>query len=254
MPWESSSLNSIWGSTMIVGFKMTHISSQPYTTGIFSNVFSSSWHISHFMHTSKWNRCATLTLRVVESTVRWTREPGGGIHRINFLPERQLCQSYVHLMRLTWQIVLAIGTPGACISRFIIFQKISGRHLQTTPGFLSRGFHVPGKVPKRLTKHCITWLELCGLNFGILTSPALAWNGIVQMESSDNVTLCWLPGSGIIWNKSWLLKSHMAHAQCVKFLKVRRWGIQPFDHSLTQETSIFTRSCWRTRLLMLCTL
>jgi hypothetical protein len=28
-----------------------------------------------------------------------------------------------------------------------------------------------------------------------------------------------------------------------EFLKVRRWGIQLFDHSITQETSIFTLSC-----------
>jgi hypothetical protein len=30
-------------------------------------------------------------------------------------------------------------------------------------------------------------------------------------------------------------------------------GIQLFDHSITQETSIFTRSSWRTIILMLCT-
>jgi len=70
MPCESCSLNSTSGSAMIVGSKMTHISSEHYSTGISSNVYSSCWHISHFRHTSILNRCASLTLRVVESTVR----------------------------------------------------------------------------------------------------------------------------------------------------------------------------------------
>jgi hypothetical protein len=100
-PYKSSSLNSISGSAMIVGLKMTHICSDHYTTGIFSNVSSSFWHISHFRHTSILNRCASLTLRVVESTMRCTRVIGGGIHRINFLLKPRLCQSYVHLTRLT---------------------------------------------------------------------------------------------------------------------------------------------------------
>ena len=70
MPCESCSLNSISGSAMIVGLKMTHISSERYSTGIFSNVYSSCWHISHFRRTSILNWCASLTLRVVESTAR----------------------------------------------------------------------------------------------------------------------------------------------------------------------------------------
>jgi len=74
------------------------------------------------------------------------------------------------------------------------------------------------------------------------------------MDFSDIVTLCWLPGSEIIRNKSWLLKSHMTDAQCVKFPNVRQWGIRHFDHSITQETNIFTWCCWRTPILMLCTL
>jgi len=74
------------------------------------------------------------------------------------------------------------------------------------------------------------------------------------MDSSDNVTLFWLPGSGIIRKMSWLFQSLMACARCVKFLKVRRWGIPHFDPSTTQETSTFSRSCWRTIILMLLTL
>jgi len=70
MPFESSSLNSISGSAMIVGLKMTHTSSEHYTTGIFSNESSAFWHISHSRCTSILNRCALLTPRVVEFTAR----------------------------------------------------------------------------------------------------------------------------------------------------------------------------------------
>jgi len=70
MLFESSSLNSISGSAMTVGLKMTHISLEHYTTGIFSNVSSSFWHIAHFRCTSILNRCASPTLWVLESTAR----------------------------------------------------------------------------------------------------------------------------------------------------------------------------------------
>jgi len=229
VPYESSSQNSISGSAMIVRLKMIHIFLEHYTTGIFSNVSSSFWHISHFRCTSILNRCASLTLRAVKFPARWTWAIGGGIHRINFLPERQLCQSYVHQIRLAWPTFWAISMPGRCISQLAIFEKISAGHPTCAPGFLLGWSPVPQKVPKTLTKHGIQRLELCCLNLGILTSLSLAWNGIVLMDSSDNVTLCWLPGSGIIRNKSWLLKSHMAHTRCVKFLKVYWWGIDLFD-------------------------
>jgi len=200
------------------------------------------------------NRFASLTVRVVHSTTRWTRPISGGIRRINFLPERQLCQSYVHPTRFPCPIIRAISMPGRCTSRLVLFKKICASHLQSAPGFFSGWSHVPSKVPKTLAKHGIMQLELCCLNLGILTSLAMAWNGIVEMDSSDNVTLCRLPGSGIILNKSWLLKSHMAHARCAKFLKVHRWGIQLFDSSISHETTIFTQSYRRTIILMLCTL
>jgi len=144
--------------------------------------------------------------------------------------------------------------PGRFISQLGIFETISAAHLQSTSRFLSGWSNVPRKVPKTLMKHGIPQFDHCCLNLGILTSLVLAWNGIVQMDSSDNVTLCWLPGSGIIQNKSGLLKSHTAYAQCVKFLKVCQWAIQRFDHSISPGTSIFTRSCWRTISLMLFTL
>ena len=101
LPYERSSLNLILGSVMIVGLKMTHISSEHYTTGIISNVSRSFWHISHFRCTLILPQCALLTLRVIESTARWTRAIGGGIHSINFLPEWRLCLSYVNPPRLT---------------------------------------------------------------------------------------------------------------------------------------------------------
>jgi len=98
------------------------------------------------------------------------------------------------------------------------------------------------------------WLNLCCPHSGILTYLVPAWNGIVQMDSRDNVTLCWLSALVIIHNKWWLLKFHMAHAQYVKFLWVHSWGIQLFANSITQEISMFTWSFWMRLILMLCTL
>jgi len=153
-----------------------------------------------------------------------------------------------------WTNVLATSMHGHCISRSVLFEKISATHLKSTSGFLAGWAHVPRKVSKTLMKNGTPRLELCCLKWGILTSVALAWNAIVQMDSSDTVTLFWLPGAGIIPNKSWLLKSHLAHACCVKLLKVPRWGIHCFDHLITQATTLFTWSCWRTILLMRFTL
>jgi len=70
VPYESSSQNWISGSARIVGFKAIHISSEHYTAGIFSNVSSSFWHISHFRRTLILNWCASLTLGAIESTAR----------------------------------------------------------------------------------------------------------------------------------------------------------------------------------------
>jgi hypothetical protein len=70
MPYISSSQNSILGFAMIVGLKMTHISSDYYTTGIFPNVSSSCWHISHCRSTSIMHHSRLPTLRGVESTAK----------------------------------------------------------------------------------------------------------------------------------------------------------------------------------------
>jgi hypothetical protein len=113
---------------------------------------------------------------------------------------------------------------------------------------------VPRKLLKTIMKHQMTQLGLCCLSIVILRLLALAWNGIVQIDYSDNVNLCWLPGLGVIQTKSWLLKSHLAHAWCVKFLKVRWWGIELFAHSINQETSILSLTCRSTIILMLCIL
>lgn len=71
------------------------------------------------------------------------------------------------------------------------------------------------------------------------------------MESSNNVSLHWLPGLGIIQNMSWIIKSHLADARWLTVRKVCPWGIQLLNHSIIEETSIYTRTCWRTRILML---
>jgi len=117
IPYQSSSLNLISSSAMTVGLKMTHISSECDITEIFPDVSRFFWHISHFRRTSILTRCASVTLRVIESTARWTRAIGGGIQRINFLQQQQLWHSYVHPTRLTWLIFRVISMPGCWISR-----------------------------------------------------------------------------------------------------------------------------------------
>jgi len=169
MPCESSSLNLISGSAMIVGLKITHITLEHYTTRILSNVFSSIWHISHCRRTSILNWCASQTWKPAEYTARWTLVIGGGICVISFLPERQLFQSCVHPTKLTWPIFQGISIPGQSISQMVIFEKISAGHLRPVPGFLLGWSHVPRKVPPILTKHGIASLEMCYLNSGILT-------------------------------------------------------------------------------------
>jgi len=74
------------------------------------------------------------------------------------------------------------------------------------------------------------------------------------MDCRDNVILFWLPGSGIIRNKSWLLKPHIAHSRCVNLLMVRWWGIQLFDYLITHEIRMFTWTFWKKLISMFCTL
>jgi len=120
---KSASQNSISGSAMIVALKINRLFSEHYNTGIFLNVSSSFRHISHSRGGWFLNQCASQTRKVTECTVRWTPATGGGIHKISFLPERWLCQSFVHPTRLTWPIIQASSMPGHCIWRFVIFEK-----------------------------------------------------------------------------------------------------------------------------------
>jgi len=74
------------------------------------------------------------------------------------------------------------------------------------------------------------------------------------MDSRDNVILFWRPGWRIIQNKWWLLKSHMAHARCVKFLKMHRLDNPLFNYSITHEIRMFTCSFWMNPISMFCSL
>jgi len=55
--YESSSLDRMSGTAMIVGLKIIHTSSEYNTTGIFSNVYISYGNMSHFRRTLMLNRC-----------------------------------------------------------------------------------------------------------------------------------------------------------------------------------------------------
>jgi hypothetical protein len=74
------------------------------------------------------------------------------------------------------------------------------------------------------------------------------------MDSTNSVILFWQPGLQIIQNKSWLHKSHMAHAWCVKFLQVCQWDIPHFHHSITDKIRMFTWSIWMKLVSMFRTL
>jgi len=239
---------------MIIQLKIIHTFSEHYTTGKLSNAYSSFWHISHFRRTSILSQWALQTRQAAEYTARWTQAIGGGICKISLLLERRLCQSFVHPTRPTWPIFQATSIPEHSISRSMIFEKISAPHLNSVPGFLFGWSPVSRQVLKIMTRYSIPWLEKWCPHSRILTSLALAWNWIVMIDSRDNVILLWLPWSGIIPNLLLLLKSHMAYAWCVKFLKVRRWGIQLFDYLITQEISMFTWRFWTKLILIFCTL
>jgi len=133
------------------------------------NVYHSFWHISHFRCTWFLNQCASQTQKVAEYTVRWTRVIGGSMHKISFLPEGQLCQSFVHPRRLIWPIFWGISMPARSISQLGIFEKISAGHLQSTPRSSLGWSPVPQMVPKILMRHGIPRLELCCPHSGNLT-------------------------------------------------------------------------------------
>lgn len=59
------------------------------------------------------------------------------------------------------------------------------------------------------------------------------------MDSHANAIIFSLLALWIDQNKSWLLQSHMAHAGCGKWQKVSPRGNPLFDHSITEDISIF---------------
>jgi len=112
----------------------------------------------------------------------------------------------------------------------------------------------PPKGAKKTDKAChsVVGTVLSPLENLDISAPDLKWD--YADEFQRQCYPLWLPGSGIIPNKSWLLKSHMAHARCVNFLKVRRWDIQLFDHLITHEINMITWSIWTKLISMFCTL
>jgi len=154
---------------MIVGMKIIYISWEDYATGIYLHVYCTFWHISHFRCTSILNRCALKTWKITKHTVRSTRAISGEVLKISFLPEPWLCQSFGHLTRLTWLIFQAITMPGCCISWLVTSRKISAEHLICAPGLWFGWFPVLQKVLELLTKHGISWLELCCIHSRMLT-------------------------------------------------------------------------------------
>jgi len=74
---------------------------------------------------------------------------------------------------------------------------------------------------------------------------------MLQMDSTDNVTLCWLPGSGIIQDKRWLLKSHMALTKYVNYVHLHGKGIQLFEQSMSHEFNRCSQPSLGTWMLML---
>ena len=174
MLYESSSLDSISGSAMIVGLKIIRTSSEHYTTGIFSNVYSSFWHISHFRRTSILNilRLADWQSRQIYSEMNtgdwwWDTQdqlPAGA----TIVPV--ICASdKTHLTNFSgdqhaWPLYLTIGN----------IRKDICRTPKKRAWILVGLIPCPPKGAKILTRHGIPRLELCCPHSGILTSLALA--------------------------------------------------------------------------------
>ena len=151
-------------------------------------------------------------------------------------------------------IFRALSMPVHCMSQLVLSETISTRHQKLATGISLGWSLVPWQVPEILRSHGIPQLELGCPHSGILTLLVTASNGILMMDSRDNVILLWQPGSGIIQKKQLLLKSHMAHAQCVKFVKVGWWGIPHFDHPRTQAIRLSPCRFWTKLSSMFCTL
>jgi hypothetical protein len=169
MTCKSFSLNSILGLAMIVGLMIIHISSDHYTTVIFSTVYSSFWHISHFRRNSLLHWCTSRTRQFSEYTLRWTWPLGGEISRISYFSEQLLCQSFFDPTRLTWSIFCVFSMHVDFISWLVIFEIISPAHQTSASGFSSGWSHVHENVATILRRHGILWLEQCCPHTRILT-------------------------------------------------------------------------------------
>jgi len=173
---------------------------------------------------------------------------------INSLPEQWLCLLLVHLIMLTLPIFWMVSMTGIYISDCVIFQKLSTVYRLNPTGCVLHFWNVPCNLRKSLMKLGLRRLQLCSLTFGILTLLVLASCGFVQMDSANNVNLCWLSGSGIIKNKLLLLKWDMAYNRLVKFWHVCQQEDQYLDRSIIQQIRECTQRNCSTILSMLCTL
>jgi len=187
---------------MVVSLKIIAVSLEYYATVIISNVDRSFCHFLNVRCTSRLNQCIPQTRNAARYTARWMQVIHGALCKIGFLPEQWLCQSFVYPTTLPWPICGAIIIYACSISQLVIIQKISTGHLNSMRGCSFGWSPIPRNLPEILTTQAIPESELrCPLS-GILTYPLLARNGIVLIDSRDNLIHLWLPGSGNIWTKS----------------------------------------------------
>ena len=89
---------------------------------------------------------------------------------------------------------------------------------------------------------------------GILTLLPESCNGIVIMNSRDNVTLYWLPELGIILKKWCFLRSCMAHTWWWEFVMVWQWSRQLVNYLKTPVFSMLSWSIQKKLVVILCIL
>jgi len=160
---------------MIVGSNIIHVWSEPFSRGIFSNVYSSFWHISHSRLTSIWHWCILLILKVTDYTARWTFTIGGEIGKISFLLECQLCQSFVRPIPVSWLILQVISMLGNWISQSVIFQMITAILLRSMPGFSWADYLSP-----RMCEKYWWGIAFCGWNCALPTLES--WHNWFKLE------------------------------------------------------------------------
>jgi len=246
---------------MIVGSKIICQSLEHYSIGIFSPVLSSNWHVSHF-------RC----------TARHAYHPknsfseSGQMHPGPLQPSLGLEAALVyfttnHPCSSSWifgDISRLQGAPVQhCrwISQLVIFETMSNEHLQWVSGFWLHWFHDPRERPHMLTWDGIPGLEMCCPHSGIVTKLVMPRNETLLIDSSDKGTLYWLPESGIIETKSWLLKSPMVYAWCVKIIsrghksncsaESTRWDLLNANFSIKYSNIMSDNYCSKSRLRQL---